>query len=93
MRRALALCTLALAPLLAAPAGGQTTNEDLLREIEALKQGQAELREQVEELKKQLEARAPARPDVAGKLFELGDNPVKGDPSARLVLVEFTDYQ
>ena len=38
-------------------------------------------------------ATAPRGPNVAGKIFDLGDNPVKGDDGAKIALLEFTDYQ
>ena len=93
---------LALAGLvlgLAAPttSAAQTSGEDLSAQIEELRKGQQEIRAQLQEIQKLLEARqAPARPagpDVAGKSFDLGDNPIKGASSAPLTLVEFTDYQ
>ena len=94
-RNALALGALTLPLILPASAAGQTTNEDLLREIQALKEGQQQLRQEIQALKDKLKApaAAPAGPNVAGKVFDLGANPVKGDPGARLTLVEFTDYQ
>jgi protein-disulfide isomerase len=68
--------------------------------IDALQKGQEEMRQQLEELKKLLQARPaaaapqrPAGPNVADVVFDLGDNPVKGDASAPLTLVEFTDIQ
>ena len=87
---------LALSALPAALA--QDTEQDLRDEIEALKQGQRQIQSDLAEIKKLLQARprqqaAPAGPDVMGKLFELGANPVKGARTARLTLVEFTDYQ
>ena len=99
MRRALASYALALAlPLtLAAPAPAQTDDE-LRQQLKALEQGQRQIRQELAELKKLLQqqpaqAPAPSGPNVAGKVFDLGANPVKGEPSAKLTLVEFTDYQ
>jgi protein-disulfide isomerase len=77
------------------PAASQTDRQ-LREEIEALKRGQEQIRADLAEIKRLLGARqgpAPAGADVEGKVFDLGDNPVKGDPAARLTLVEFTDYQ
>ncbi len=72
--------------------------ESLAQQIEELKRGQQEIRSELAEIKKLLEAAprgaaAQPRSPVEGRLFELGDNPVKGDSTARLTLVEFTDYQ
>lgn len=88
-------CLLALSPLSNALA--QDSEQELRDEIEALKQGQKEIRSDLAEIKKLLQARpqraAPAAPDVKGKVFDLGANPVKGASTAKLTLVEFTDYQ
>ena len=71
----------------------------LMREVEALKKGQSEIKKELEEIRKLLEQRpaaapsAPAGPNVKDKVFDLGKNPVKGEVSAKLTLVEFTDYQ
>ena len=86
--------TLLLALALAPRATAQES--DLAAEVQALKEGQAQLRKELEEVKKLVQARpAAARGgnSVAGKLFALGDNPVKGANTAKLTLVEFTDYQ
>lgn len=66
--------------------------------LDALERGQKQIQQQLAEIKKLVEgqaqpAAAPAGPAVAGVEFDLGDNPVKGVLDARLVLVEFTDYQ
>ena len=89
---------LLLATAFAPTARGQTSNEDLRREIEALKKGQQEILQQLAEIKRQLQARPPAAapavgPDVRDRVFDLGANPVRGEPTARLTLVELTDYQ
>jgi hypothetical protein len=69
---------------------------DVASEIEALKKGQEAIQKDLAEIKKLIQARpaaAPARrgPDVAGKVFDLGANLVKGEQTAKLTLVEFTD--
>ncbi len=89
----------ALLALSAVPAAqAQESEQELREEIEALKQGQKQIRSDLAEIKKLLQARpqraaAPAGPDVEGKVFDLGDNPIKGARTAKLTLVEFTDYQ
>ena len=97
--KSISVCLLTVLLGLAAvvQARAQASDPEIQQEIEALKQGQEQIRKDLEEIKKLLQARAqpqrPAAPDVAGKTFELGDNPVKGDSTAKLTLVEFTDYQ
>ncbi len=87
---------LALPFVLAMPAFAQSTDDALRRDIDTLKQGQKKIQQDLADLKKLLqksEAPAAAGSKVAGKVFNLAANPVKGAPSARLTLVEFTDYQ
>ncbi|MEE8583953.1 MAG: thioredoxin domain-containing protein [Acidobacteriota bacterium] len=91
--------SLALALPAAAQPSGQQSQPDLQKQIEALKRGQMEIRKDLEEIKQLLRTsnaaarRVPAQPNVRNMVFELGLNPVKGDPSAKLTLIEFTDYQ
>ena len=83
--------------LAAAPISAQESKDDLKTEIDALKKGQAEILKQLDEIKKMMAARqapaAPAGPQVKDLVFNLGANPTKGSPTAKLTLVEFTDYQ
>ncbi len=71
----------------------------LMREVEALKKGQEDMKRELEEIKKLVKERpaaaprAAAGPNVKDKVFDLGTNPIKGDKSAKLTLIEFTDYQ
>ena len=81
------LCTAGLA---------QDTEQDLKQEIETLKQGQQMIRRELQEIKALIRAMQPQRPttpDVRDVEFNLGDNPVLGEQTASLTLVEFTDYQ
>lgn len=72
-------------------------DDDLRTEIESLKQGQLEIRAELAEIKRLLQARsapqAPPSRDVSGIVFQLGDSPVRGQSDAPLTLIEFTDYQ
>ena len=73
--------------------------EELARQLAELARGQQEIRGQIAEIKRLLErgggARpaAPMAPSVEDRVFDLGANPVKGERTAPLTLVEFTDYQ
>ena len=90
--------TLALA-LPAAAQQAEQQSQDLKKQIEALKRGQIEIQKDLDEIKQLLRTnnaaarRVPAQPSVRNKVFELGLNPVKGSPNAKLTLIEFTDYQ
>ena len=73
----------------------------LMQEVEELKKGQAAIRKELEDIKKLLQeqprqparAAAPAGPNVKDVVFDLGANPVMGESTAKLTLIEFTDYQ
>ena len=73
---------------------------DIHQEIDELKQGQQAIQQELQEIRSLLEkiATQPARPTPSGPVikdieFEIGNNPVKGDTDAKLILVEFTDYE
>lgn len=88
--------------LAAMTAGGsaglaQTSDQELRDEIEALKKGQQQIQKELQEIKRLIQTTqrpsAPAGPNVKGKVFDLGSNPMKGEQTAKVTLVEFTDYQ
>lgn len=91
------VCGAMILALSSTPASlAQSGDEALKQEIEALKQGQQEIRKQLEEIKKLVQQRPSARPsgpNVQGKVIDLGENLVEGAATAKLTLVEFTDYQ
>ncbi|MFQ5741207.1 MAG: hypothetical protein ACE5JX_19580 [Acidobacteriota bacterium] len=80
-----------------APLGrAQKSDQDLRKEIEALKRGQAKIQRQLQEIQQLLGKLAPTRPslpDVKGVVFDLAGHPTRGSETARLTLIEFTDYQ
>ena len=85
-----ALLLMTMMPL---PAAAQQTSTDELREeIRALRQAVQELRKELQELKTQIARQAP-RPSGVGVEIDLGTNPAKGSRTAKLTLVEFSDYQ
>ena len=83
--------------LLASPGFAQESDEDLRKEIEALKQGQKNILKQLQDIKRlvQQSQKPPQRqgPQVKDVVFNLGNNEVRGDSGAKLTLIEFTDYQ
>lgn len=72
---------------------------DFRQEIDELKQGQRAIQNELQEIKSLLEKIAtqppakPSGPVIKDVEFEIGRNPVKGNASAGLILVEFTDYE
>jgi protein-disulfide isomerase len=79
-----------------APAPSSEELRALRQELEAIKRGQDQLRRDVQEIKTILQgSRAAAAPPAQPQNVVLGlaGEPTKGDANARVVLVEFTDYQ
>lgn len=73
-----------------------TTEEiqSLRKDVDTIKATQAEIEKTVKELKELARPGQPAPPPAPESiLLEIDDDPVKGDRKARLVLVEFSDYQ
>jgi protein-disulfide isomerase len=76
------------------------TNEELKalrQEIESVKEGQAAIQKTLDEIKELLKARTvAAQPQPAPTpqvILDIAGAPTKGDVSARVVLVDFSDYQ
>jgi len=86
---------LALACLLSAPLAlaQQQPTDDLKKDIEALKEGQKAIQKDLQEIKALLQKAQPAPPPPQNVVLDLGKSPVKGERTAKLTLVEFSDYQ
>lgn len=97
MRRRRVLSGLALVTLLGTtPAAAQSVDEGLRRDIESLKQGQAEIRKELRELKDLLGTRLSPRPASAipeNLVLTVADAPLLGPRNAKVTLVDFSDYQ
>jgi protein-disulfide isomerase len=97
MRRRHVPLELALVILLgAAPGFAQSVDEGLRKDIEALKQGQAEIRKELQELKDLLRARLTPRPASAvpeNLVLTVAGAPLMGDRNAKVTLFDFSDYQ
>jgi len=66
---------------------------ELRKEVEALKQGQLQLQRELQEINALLRRRQAAVTDVPNVVLPIDGYPSKGSQSAKLILVEFTDYQ
>ena len=100
MNRRFVRCALSAAALVASTAvlaPAQTADDvtQLKKEIEALKAGQAALQREIQQIKSFLSNQAAQRPAAppAESVLRVGDGPTKGKKDAKVVLVEFTDYQ
>ena len=85
---------IALSPALALAQAADDLS-GLRKDIDALKEGQAALLRELQEIKNLLSAppaapRAGPAPEV---VLTVGDGPSKGKKDAKITLVEFTDYQ
>ena len=66
---------------------------ELRKEVEALKRGQLQLQRELQEINALLCRRQPAATDVQNVVLTIDGYPSKGSQSAKLILIEFTDYQ
>ena len=73
------------------PAVAQTAAEykALKKEVDALKAGQAGLKKQIQALKKG----RGGKPAFKQAIIDIKGAPVKGSKKAKLVMMEFSDYQ
>jgi protein-disulfide isomerase len=87
---------IAMSLLASTPALSQSNQEvELLRkEVEALKEGQATIRKELEEIRGLLRGRQAARPaEPQYPLLSVDGAPFLGDKNAAVTLIEFSDYQ
>jgi protein-disulfide isomerase len=82
-------CILSTPP---APAQQPQQSDDLKKDIEAIKEGMKALQKDVQEIKALLQKGQPTPPPQNVDL-DLGKSPFKGQRTAKLTLVEFSDYQ
>ena len=66
--------------------------DDLKKDIEALKESVKSIQTDVREIKALLQRGQPA-PPPQNVVLDLGKSPFKGQSSAKLTLVEISDYQ
>jgi len=81
----------------AQPGLTQAPGDDLRavrKEIEGLKEGQAAIQKELQEIKTLLRARPAAAPaEPQNIVLSVADAPFKGEKSAKLTLIDFSDYQ
>jgi len=79
--------------LFAPPSGAQQKSiEELSKQIEALSQSVKAMQKDLQDIKALLQSRVPT-PAPQNVLLDLGDHPARGENTAKLTLVEFSDYQ
>jgi hypothetical protein len=86
----------ALMLMLTAPGrAGDKSNDDLVKEIESLKVMMQGIQKDLAEVKAMLARQAQAAPPPAGvgTVLDLGGAMAQGEKTAKLTLVEVSDYQ
>ncbi len=82
----------------AQPVFSQSTEElkSLQQDVKGLKEGQAAIQKDLQEIKKLLQAKPAAQPQPAEfkeAIIAVNGAPSRGEKSAKLALIEFSDYQ
>ena len=67
-------------------------DDALRRDIEALKEGQKAIQKDLEEIKRILRSQ-PVADALPKDPIRIADEPFKGEPGAKIALIEFSDYQ
>ena len=97
MRKCLTLAVLfTFAVFFAQPVSSQTTDElkTIREELSSIKEGQTAIQKDLQEIKKLLTSRPAAQPaEFKEAILNVEGAPSKGDKKAKLVLMEFSDYQ
>ncbi len=78
------------------PVFAQSSEElkSLRKEVEGLKEGQKAIQKELEAIKGLLRARQARRPPApTNVVLSVEGAPFKGDKSAKLTLIDFSDYQ
>ena len=84
------LLGLALAGTVAAQ---EPSTEDLRKDIQALQESLKAIQKDLQEIKGMLARQAAPPPSGIGAVIDYGSSPSKGERTAKLTLVEFSDYQ
>jgi hypothetical protein len=77
------------------PGLAQTSDElkNLRKEMESLKENQKVIQKDLQEIKSILRARGLLEEDPQNLFIDLSGKPFKGDKNAKLILIEFSEYE
>jgi hypothetical protein len=80
---------------LVAPGFPQTSDElkNLRKEMDEMKETQKAIQKDLQEIKGVLRARGLIEEDPQNLFIDISGRPFKGDKNARLILIEFSEYQ
>ncbi len=86
-----------IALLFASPLRAQqqpSSTDDLRKEIQALSEAVKAMQKDLADIKAMLQSRAQGPPPPPENVvLDLANHPVRGNSAAKLILVEFSDYQ
>jgi len=68
------------------------TTDDLKKDIESIREMLKGIQKDIQDMKANM-ARAAGPPSAVGVVIDLANNPFRGEKTAKLTLVEFSDYQ
>ena len=71
----------------------QQSTDELRKELEAVKESLKAIQKDIQEIKTLLQTRPPGTAPPQNVILDLGSNPFKGERTAKLTLVEVSDYQ
>jgi protein-disulfide isomerase len=71
----------------------QTADEQMKKDIEALKEGQQAIQKDLAEIKRLLQSRPAAGDALPRDPIAIATEPFKGNGTARVAVIEFSDYQ
>jgi len=74
-------------------ASAQSADEQVKKDIEALKEGQQAIQKDLAEIKRLLQSRPAAADALPRDPIAIAREPFKGNGSAKVALIEFSDYQ
>lgn len=72
---------------------GKQEQDEIRKELRELRQGQEDLRRELTELKQMLLALEPPRKPAPPEKISIATRPARGSETARVVIMEFSDYQ
>lgn len=75
-----------------AAAAQQATTDELKKEIQSLREMLQAMQKDIQEIKANT-VRPPGPPSPVNQVIDVGQSPFKGDPAAKLTLIEISDYQ
>jgi len=97
MKKLISIIVLTVIAFTYSQSGYSQSSEELkaLREdLKALKEGQANMQKELQEIKTLLKSRPAAAPsEPQNVVLNIDNAPFKGDKNAKLTLIEFSDYQ